>query len=200
MNLSPPLYYRVLCALAAPVLVLGCGSDLADDPLFNDQQASVQRMDEELRTLRGQVEELNRVMSDLVTELEGFKGAPLSGMETGQRIEQRVEVLETAIRQSNQTLSELRSRLDERPAADTTRTARLAPTNGGERPAQVRATPKPTPTPTPKPLGFYHTVRSGETLSSIAAQHGVSADALRKSNHIPEGREPFPGQQIYVMK
>jgi hypothetical protein len=28
-------------------------------------------------------------------------------METGQRLEQRVEVLETAIRQSNQTLSEI---------------------------------------------------------------------------------------------
>jgi hypothetical protein len=64
MNPSVPAYLHALLAMAAPLLLLGCGSSLADDPLFNDQQASVQRMDEELRTLRGQVEELNRLMSD----------------------------------------------------------------------------------------------------------------------------------------
>jgi LysM repeat protein len=200
MNPSVPAYLHALLAITAPLLLLGCGSSLADDPLFNDQQASVQRMDEELRTLRGQVEDLNRLMSDMVTELEGFKGSPLTGIETGQRLEQRVEVLETAIRQSNQTLSEIRSQMSERPTGEAARTARLATTNGGERPVEARATPRPTPKPTPQPVGFYYTVRSGETLASIASQHGVSAEKLRKSNHIPEGREPFPGQQIYVVK
>lgn len=200
----------ILPLLGISLLCLqGCGSDLADDPLFNDQQAAVQRIDEELKTLRSQVEDQNRAVSNLVVAVENLKGEPLTGAEPGQRLEQRVQVLEEAIRKSNQTLGEFREQIDPRSAASTASAARPAATSAPEaasspaEPSTARVTLRrsPTPSPTPKPAaGFYYTVRSGDTISAIAERYNVSAEKLRTGNHIPSGREPFPGQQIYISK
>lgn len=43
-------------------------------------------------------------------------------------------------------------------------------------------TAEPSPTPTPAPTPFIYTVKSGDTLSGIAAQFGVSLDALIAAN------------------
>lgn len=233
-----PARHLLPCILSLPLLAfLGCGgSDLDEDPLFNDQQAAVQRVDEELKLLRSQVEEMNRAVSNLLTEVENLKGEPLTGSVTGQRLDERVAVLETAIRESNQTLSEVRNDLGMRPASRTARAITPVPSRsndapdvapdahasaGGEdealetatsaaepAPAATRVTlqrtpapPKPTATPKPVPAsGFYHIVRHGETLSTIAAQYGVSQDSIRRENRIPEGRQPIPGQQIYIVR
>ncbi|MCU0521186.1 MAG: LysM peptidoglycan-binding domain-containing protein [Anaerolineae bacterium] len=55
------------------------------------------------------------------------------------------------------------------------------------------ATPTPGPTPTPDPGQptetpspfILHTVRAGDTLSTIAEQYGVSIDAVRAENELP---------------
>lgn len=212
---------RAALAFSAPCLLFAaaCGSELADDPLFNDQQAAVLRVDDDLKAVRTQVEDLNRVVSNLVTEVETLKGSPLTGTEGSQRLDQRVEVLESAVRQSNQTLSEMRELLDMKAVAAPAVAVSGSAANGGSttRPAptatpatsKVRTvtvprptqTSRPKPASTPKPAaGFYYTVRSGDTLSQIASRNGVSAERLRQENHIPTGREPYPGQQIYISK
>lgn len=228
--------------IALPLLAaVGCGgSELAEDPLFNDQQAAVQRVDEDLKQLRSQVEEMNRLVSNLLTEVENLKGEPLTGSVAGPRLDERVAVLETAMRESNQTLSEVRNEMGLRAVSSAPRTVTPAPSRSNDAPdvapaasapgssaaesradavassapapapAATRVTlqltpapPKPaaTPKPAPKPAqGFYHVVRHGETLSTIAAQYGVSAESIRRENRIPEGRQPIPGQQIYIVR
>lgn len=219
MLVPVPARRFLFSCLALPLFVsVGCGSDLADDPLFNDQQAAVQRMDDDLGVLRSQVEDLNRGMNDLLTEVENLKGEPLTGNVSGQRLEQRVEVLEAAIAEYNQALSKIRSEVsDMEDAVASAPTRPSAPS----RPASVRSestasssvpsssrvtltrTPapsKPEPTPTPRPQGFYHTVQTGETVAALAGRFGVSEASIRKANHIPEGRNPYPGQQIYIVR
>lgn len=46
--------------------------------------------------------------------------------------------------------------------------------------------------------GFYYLVQVGESLSSIAKSQQVSIEALRRANNLPDGREPIPGQHIFV--
>lgn len=46
--------------------------------------------------------------------------------------------------------------------------------------------------------GFYHTVRSGETLSAIAYRHGVSAHGLAKINNIRNMNKIRVGQKILI--
>lgn len=213
MLVSVPARRFLFSCLTLPLaLSVGCGSDLADDPLFNDQQAAVQRIDDDLGVLRSQVEDLNRGMNDLLTEVENLKGEPLTGNASGQRLEQRVEVLETAIGEYNQALSKIRSEFNDMEEAVASAPSRpvAAPSESATPPASsssrvtLTRTPAPsqaTPAPTPKPAqGFYHTVQSGETVAALAERFGVSEASIRKANHIPEGRNPLPGQQIYIVR
>jgi hypothetical protein len=48
--------------------------------------------------------------------------------------------------------------------------------------ASPSPTAEPSPTPTPAPTPFIYTVKSGDTLSGIAAQFGVTLDALIAAN------------------
>ena len=54
--------------------------------------------------------------------------------------------------------------------------------------------PKPAPKPAPKP-GTY-TVRSGDTLSGIAAAHGTSWQELQRINGLANANLIFPGQVL----
>ena len=57
-------------------------------------------------------------------------------------------------------------------------------------------TPAPSPTPTP-PLRT-HIVRSGETISGIAAQYNVAIDSIIKRNHIDDPASIRPGQELMI--
>jgi lipid-binding SYLF domain-containing protein len=46
--------------------------------------------------------------------------------------------------------------------------------------------------------GQYHVVRSGDTLSGIGRQYGVSVDELRRLNNIGKKDYIYPGQKILV--
>jgi cell wall-associated NlpC family hydrolase len=60
-----------------------------------------------------------------------------------------------------------------------------------ERPAVKEASPAPTGT---------HTVRKGETLSSIAESYGMSVKELKKINHVRRPRRLKPGMELIVRK
>lgn len=66
-------------------------------------------------------------------------------------------------------------------------------------------TPGPTPTPVPgqpteTPAAFIlHTVRSGDTLSTIAEQYGITVSSLRAANDIPEDSESILPDQVLTI-
>lgn len=58
------------------------------------------------------------------------------------------------------------------------------------------ATPPPTPTPTPTPVIYI--VQPGDTLSGIAVQYGVDADALANRNGIEVPERLRSGQKLII--
>jgi LysM repeat protein len=68
-------------------------------------------------------------------------------------------------------------------------------------------TPTPGPTPTPEPgrptetpsAFMLHTVRSGDTLSTIAEEYGVSVAVIRAANDIEEGSETILPNQVLTI-
>ncbi len=68
-------------------------------------------------------------------------------------------------------------------------------------------TPTPGPTPTPEPgrptetpsAFILHTVQSGDTLSTIAQEYGVSVAVIRAANDIEEGSETIQPNQVLTI-
>ncbi|MBN1249287.1 MAG: LysM peptidoglycan-binding domain-containing protein [Anaerolineae bacterium] len=68
-------------------------------------------------------------------------------------------------------------------------------------------TPTPGPTPTPRPgeptataaAFLLHTVRSGDTLSTIAEAYGISVSELRVANDIPDDSESIQVNQVLTI-
>ncbi len=65
-------------------------------------------------------------------------------------------------------------------------------------PTPAPYTPAPTPTPTITPTPIVHTVRSGESLLTIAAQYDLSVSALQDANGILDPRTLQIGQQLII--
>jgi LysM repeat protein len=60
------------------------------------------------------------------------------------------------------------------------------------------ATPAPTSTPTVTPTPIIYLVQSGDTLLAIAAQFGVTAEAIQEANGIVDPRRLQIGQELIV--
>ncbi|MBS1148404.1 MAG: Membrane-bound lytic murein transglycosylase precursor [Myxococcaceae bacterium] len=58
--------------------------------------------------------------------------------------------------------------------------------------------PAPAPTPPPADLAQTWTVRSGDTLSAIAARFGTSVAALAQTNHLANPNLIYPGQRLTI--
>ena len=71
--------------------------------------------------------------------------------------------------------------------------ARPAPTA-----TAMLVTPLPTNTATPTPTPVVYTVQRGDTLLAIAAQFGVSAEAIQTANGILDPRRLQIGQQLVI--
>lgn len=55
-----------------------------------------------------------------------------------------------------------------------------------------------TPAPAPAPSGGTYVVKSGDTLSSIAAKYGTSWQTLQALNGLPDPNKIYPGQTLKV--
>ncbi|RME98272.1 MAG: LysM peptidoglycan-binding domain-containing protein [Chloroflexi bacterium] len=65
-------------------------------------------------------------------------------------------------------------------------------------PTAPTPTPQPTGTPSPTPEPVVVTVKSGDTLSGIAAEHNVSVDLLRAANSLPVTHTLRAGQELII--
>lgn len=63
---------------------------------------------------------------------------------------------------------------------------------------EATATPTDRPTPTPTPIFVFHPVKSGETLISIAAEYGISTEALLAANNIRDPANLEVGQALLI--
>jgi LysM repeat protein len=82
------------------------------------------------------------------------------------------------------------------PAATTTPTPTPAPTPSPPAAPSPTAAPTPTPTATAAPL-IYVVVR-GDTLTSIAARHGVTVAAIEAANGIKRADKIHVGQHLVI--
>jgi LysM repeat protein len=84
------------------------------------------------------------------------------------------------------------------PVPATPRTGEGPPATATSRPMPPTATVTASPVPTPTPI--VHKVLSGQTLSMIAAQYGVTNDAIAAANNIQDRNNLQVGQELSIPK
>lgn len=88
-----------IAALAA-FFQFGCGSDLADQPLFKDQLKLVQRMDEDTKAIHRQVEDMGVTIAELQKQVREARISPAGD-------DPRITQLETKLSEVERTLISL---------------------------------------------------------------------------------------------
>jgi LysM repeat protein len=140
---------------------------------------------EELAAIEAGMKRLEERMADLATleqrmsRLEGLKG--LKGLGA---IEDKVIRLEREAKRLEQEIDKIAAR-----------EVTSAPKQAAPEVKQVASAPKQ---PAPVVKQRYHTVRSGESLYSIAKKYGISTEKLCQLNKITPKKAIRPGQKLLV--
>jgi LysM repeat protein len=114
-----------------------------------------------------------------------------SGAEAGQPSVTRTPVATATVRPSPSVSPTGTPGISPTPSG----TPGVSPTPGGT----PEATPTPVPSPTPEPSPFVeYTVQPGDSLSSIAAQFGTTADELARINSLADPNSLSVGQTLQV--
>ncbi len=77
-------------------------------------------------------------------------------------------------------------------------TASALASQGSPTPIPASPTPTPTLSATPMPEVITYTVRSGDTLFSIAQKHGLSVDQITAVNQLLDPNQLYPGQTLWI--
>jgi nucleoid-associated protein YgaU len=84
------------------------------------------------------------------------------------------------------------------PTPSPTRTSTPTPTPSRSPSPSPSPSASPTTSPSPTIGPIIHVVERGETLTSIAAEYGVTVEALKKANDIEDPNLIFVGQELVI--
>lgn len=195
------------------LFALGCNEDISENAIFTDQQALVLRIDEDTKDMSRQVDDVSQTLSRVTRQVEALQRDPIEDDRRTRELEREVMNLNKAVVESRATIDELMGRIDSQQASIAELTSKVSlvqartrsatdvrPTAGSvtQAPSTSRLASNKPASSRVRTRGSYLRVHVGQSLADIAGLTGVSADALRAANQIPPGREPLPGQQIYV--
>jgi LysM repeat protein len=102
-------------------------------------------------------------------------------------LRETVQLQSAQLEKITQQLDDVLHRLGVKSAAPQSNTPEAAAATLSEAPKAVAVSDQPT-----------HTVKKGETLTSIAHQYGVTVDELQKANHITDGRRLQIEQNLII--
>ncbi|MBN1903007.1 LysM peptidoglycan-binding domain-containing protein [Candidatus Sumerlaeota bacterium] len=182
----------VVAALAGcGVMLVSCSQSPEQNPVIQEKFQKVADLSEEVDQLRAKMKDIQNdidtIHQDLMTLKQMPRAAEISGAE--------VEGVKTQITQLNGEISALQNELSKLKSSGTT--------TSSARKTETTTTAAKTSTPVREEVsvrqaGQYYVIQSGDTLKKIADKFSTTADAIRKANKIPEGKEPFTGQKIFV--
>jgi len=214
--------FRLAVRIAVLVLMgtfvagmIGCGSDIREDPWLNDKLKTMENDIGKLKRLSADVVDLREevdVLTDEITRLKssGGKGRPalspaqLNALNTRlAKIENRLGVLETTVK----TLSKKTAAASRRPPVSLRTKPSPKPAPGAKKPPahpSTAAASKPAPKPAKpaakaeiKPKGHYYKAVAGDNVAKVAKKFGISVEAFIKANPFVRADSPLVEGQLY---
>jgi LysM repeat protein len=215
----------VLAALAGFCLLAlgltGCNMNPEKNPAFIKLQNQVKALEESQKktadSIKGiniDVTTLDETVRTLKTEVQGMGGNP----QQAETVTKRIEALEQQVQALQGKTSATGKPSGELPKKGETAKPEPAKASGAAKPAGAAKTPGAGKTPAsakpgaaavkPAPAaeagapakvtGKYYTTQTGDTLQSLAQQHGISAAKIAEANRLPADASLMPGQSVFI--
>jgi LysM repeat protein len=181
------LFLVLIGVVVGGILLVSCSQNPEENPVIQDKFQKLADLSEEVDQLKAKMKDIQNdidtIHQDLMTLKQMPKAAEISGAE--------LEGLKTQITQLNGEISTLQNELSKLKSSGTT-TRRTDTATAAKTPAPVKDDE------TARQPGQYYVIQAGDTLNKIADKFSTTPDAIRKANSIPEGKEPFTGQKIFI--
>lgn len=212
--------YRSRFAFGVPAVVaagflIGCGAQpVEESAVFKDQEKVVRRVDEDVKALSRQIEDITLSMAALKQDMREVRNAPQEVQFDTSGLTQRIDAIEAAVKELPTRMTSLEKSMNTRisEAKDIAKATatRVVESASAAAPEAASSAPKGTivrtsspaaPAPAPASAarkGFYYSVQPGDTAEKIAGEHKISVARLLESNRIPSGGMLIAGRQIYV--
>ena len=164
----------VLCAMTA---LCGCAS-LVDERRAGvmRERADTERIETDLSQLKERVEALATAQQELYKQIDAFRQGPKGD-------EGRLVELERNVRSLQSSQQALRQEIVD---------------SLSKRMADVMRSSQPASSGKGLERGVEHVVKSGETLSAIAAAYKVSANVIVKANNLSSPNSIRVGQKLFI--
>lgn len=188
-------------------LLLSCTQSVENNPVFRKKMAELTNLQEEVSSVKDQLRQINSDLTALREDLMALKQTPggLAALDAKEieNLRKRIAALESGTKQSiEKTASDT-----EAPKGETA-TITAAPVEKKTTPKVTTPKPKTEPTKTAKPAekfedpkGSWYTIKSGDTLETIARSQGVTVSALISANPgLSRSKQLIAGQKIWIPK
>jgi len=174
MNFKPVF----IAFLAGLPLLAGCTTLQGQRRESMREQSETERLASEVSRLKARIEALETERERVYGEVDGLRSsAAAESADTARRLSE--------LEESVKALDRARER--DRQAVIDALTKKIADL------MQSRATPKPR-----QQSGYEHVVQSGETLSEIAREYGVSVNAVINANNLKDPNSLRVGQTLFI--
>lgn len=172
--------------LTSVLLVVGCASPSPDEhPAI---KRKFQLLADQIEDIRTGMDLNSEQLAELRSQVKTVKSSGVSDS----ALQGEIAQLKAVIRQLEEKLQQLERRAT--PVAQAAPSRSAAATTAAVKPKATT----PRQEPHRKPAGFWHQIKPGEALSSIAAQYNLSESELIRANALPSNARLLPGQQLFI--
>ncbi|MCX7765284.1 MAG: LysM peptidoglycan-binding domain-containing protein [Candidatus Sumerlaeia bacterium] len=190
-------------------LLLSCTQSVENNPVFRKKIAEMTTLQEDVSSLKDQLRQVNSDLTALREDLIALKQTPggLAALDAKEieSLRKRVAALEKEV--GVRQLAEKTASDTESPKGETA-TITTAPVEKKSAPKATTPKPKTEATKIAKPVekfeapkGHWYTIKSGDTLESIARNQGVTVSSLISANRGLSSSKPLiAGQKIWIPK
>jgi LysM repeat protein len=185
----------VAAVIMGVVILVSCGQNPAKNPLVAKKFKEIADLTERVQTLEDRFSAINADIETILDDMTLIK-QDIASVTDVKKISDLAERLGKVESQIKAVVSTRRvERVAERTSPKVTKAA--------EKPSGEKVTSEPSRDREKEyvvPKGFYHEVKAGETLDSLAIKYGLSKSKIAEENRLPSSAKLIPGQRIFIPK
>lgn len=179
----------VAAVVLSGLLLFSCTQSPEQNPIIQEKFQKLGDMAEEVDQLKGKIRDIQNDIDTITQDLMTLKQMPRT---TGVSPTE-LEALKARLGEMDGEMSKLKSELS------MLKKKAVSAVKSVETSKPKTSVSKPEPTPEPRKRGQYYTVKTGDTLKSLAEKFKTTPEKIREENHLPQNKELIAGIRLYII-